>query len=453
MHDRTTPRAVIIIGPMRHLMSCLLLALTMAWVAPAHPAGQAGVPQPVSATAAGPFGTPRLVLTGPVPRTADGRPDLRGHWNSPPLTNSNILEEHPAGFGIQAGRSVVVDPPGGIIPYQPWALAQRNENRKSESAYLDNEGRCFPSGVPRIMLFSFQIEYAANDILLLFEYVHATRTIHMDRRTHLPAWYRSFFGDSIGRWDGDTLVVETANLNGKYWLGLGGDFLSDAATVVERFSMPDPNTLAWEATITDPKVFTRPWTWRWNRPYVRGTWTEIPENHCHEGNSDLAILKNTYDASRAAAASGTAVAAAPRREMPAGQGPFSGRWIYDVQASGQQEGGTALPSELQLARTADELHLLGLTERQDPTEAVYKLDGSEVRVTVGPGITATGRARVESDTIVVTSRRTFTLPFGDEVVVDLSDVYTVTGDVLTVQRRQTAGGGTSTAKGVYNRVR
>ena len=72
-----------------------------------------------------------------------------------------------------------------------------------------------------------------------------------------------------------------------------------------------------------------------------------------------------------------------------------------------------------------------------------------MRVTVGTAITATGRARVEGDTIVVTSRRTFTLPFGDEVVVDLSDVYTVTGDVLTVQRRQTAGGGTSAAKGVY----
>jgi hypothetical protein len=139
--------------------------------------------------------------------------------------------------------------------------------------------------------------------------------------------------------------------------------------------------------------------------------------------------------------------------MPAGQGPFSGRWIYDVQASGEQDGGTAVPSELQLARTADELHLQGLTERQDTTDAVYKLDGSEVRVTVGPGITATGRARVEGDTIVVTSRRTFPSPSGDEVVVDLSDVYTVKGDVLTVQRRQTVGGATSAARGVYNRVR
>jgi hypothetical protein len=184
---------------MRYASFCLLIAFTVAWMAQAHLSGQAGAPQPSSPTATGPVGTPRVVLTGPPPRTADGKPDLRGHWNSPPLFNSTVLEEHPGGFGIQAGRSVVVDPPDGIIPYQPWALKQRNENRRSENAYLDNEGRCFASGVPRIMLFSFQIEYAANDILLLFEYVHATRTIHMDRRTHRPAWYRSFVGDSIGR--------------------------------------------------------------------------------------------------------------------------------------------------------------------------------------------------------------------------------------------------------------
>jgi hypothetical protein len=436
---------------MRYASSCLLIALAVAWVSTARPAGQAGAPQPTSPTATGPFGTPRVVLTGPIRRTPDGKPDLRGHWNSAPLFNSNVLEEHPAGFGIQAGKSVVVDPPDGIIPYQPWALAQRNENRKSENAYLDNEGRCHLSGVPRIMLFSFQIDYAASDILLLFEYAHATRVVHMDRQTHLPAWYRSFMGDSIGRWEGDTLVVNTANFNGKFWLALGGDFFSEAATIVERFSLSDPNTLGYEATITDPKVFTRPWTWRWNRPYVRGTVVEIPENHCHEGNTDIAVLKNTYDASRKAG--GTVTDAAPRRNMPAGEGPLSGRWIYDVDASGRSTGDTALPSELRIARTATELHFLGTTERQAPTEAVYKLDGSEVPVTVGPGITATGRARVQGDTVVLTNRRSFKSPLGDEVVIELSDTYSVKGDLLTVQRTQTIGDDTVSAKAVYNRVR
>ena len=130
----------------------------------------------------GPRSTARLVLKGPVPRTANNKPDVRGFWNAPPLFNSNILEEHTAGFGIQPGKSVVVDPGDGIIPYQPWALAQRNENRRSENAYLDNEGRCIVSGLPRIMLFTFEMQYAANDIVLVFDYVHVTRIIHMDRR-------------------------------------------------------------------------------------------------------------------------------------------------------------------------------------------------------------------------------------------------------------------------------
>jgi hypothetical protein len=435
----------------RRFSGCFLMALIGTWLTPALLAGQTGAPSAVSDTADGPAANPRLVLKGPVPRTPDGKPDLRGHWNAPPLYNSNILEAHPAGFGIQAGRSVVVDPPDGIIPYQPWALAQRDENRKGENAYLDNEGRCYPSGVPRIMLFSFQIEYAANSIFLFFEYVHGTRTIHMDRRTHLPAAFTSYFGDSVGYWDGDTLVVETKNLNGKFWLGLGGDFFSDAATVVERFSMPDPNTLAWEATITDPKVFTRPWTWRWNRPYLRGSWGEISENHCHEGNSMLAHLKNTYEATRAGSLPATS-AAAESRPMPAGQGAFSARWVYDQQASGRNEGSTVLPSELQLAQTANELHFRGSTSRQYLTEAVYKLDGSEVSVTVGPGVKETGRARMEGGNLIITSRRSFDSPAG-EVVAELNDVYSVKGDVLTVQRQQTVDGETTAAKAIYNRAR
>jgi hypothetical protein len=435
----------------RRVSGGFLMALTVAWLASALVAGQTGAPSAVSDSSDGPAANRRLVLKGPVPRTPDGKPDLRGHWNAPPLYNSNILEAHPAGFGIQAGRSVVVDPPDGIIPYQPWALAQRNENRKSENAYLDNEGRCYPSGVPRIMLFSFQIEYAANEIFLFFEYVHATRTIHMNRRTHLPPAIRSFFGDSVGYWNGDTLVVETANLNGKFWLGLGGDFFSDAATIVERFSLSDTNTLAYEATITDPKVFTRPWTWRWNRPYLRGEWGEFSENHCHEGNSMLAHLKNTYEATLAGKLPGTP-AAAEARPMPAGQGPFSARWVYDQQASGRNEGSTVLPSEIQLAQTATELHLRGSTSRQYLTEAVYKLDGSEVKVAVGPGVNETGMARIDGGNLVIASRRSFSSPAG-EVVAELNDVYTVRGDVLIVQRRQSVDGETTTAKAVYNRAK
>lgn len=148
----------------------------------------------------------------PIPRTADGRPDMRGRWTAPPLLNSNIIEEHPGGFGIQAGKSLVVDPPDGVIPYQPWALAQRNENRRPENAYLDNEGKCMVSGMPRVMLFSFEIVYAPHHMALMFEpNFHGNRIISMDARKHLPDGIRLYMGDPVGRWEGDTLLEDTCH--------------------------------------------------------------------------------------------------------------------------------------------------------------------------------------------------------------------------------------------------
>lgn len=259
---------------------------------------QVNTPQDVE----GPRGreAPRVVLTT-MPRSADGKPDFRGMWQAPPLFNSNVLEEHAAGFGIQAGKTVVIDPPDGKIPYQEWALKERDEHRKAENAYLDNEGRCVLSGMPRIMLFSYEVIYAGNDIVLFFDYVHTTRIIHMNRRTHISPAIGLWLGDSYGYWEGDTLVVDSANFNGKFWFALGGDFASDNLRIVERFTMSDPNTMQWKATLTDPKVYTRPWTMQWNRPYIRGRVEEDLDEDCHEGNADLAHLKNTYDAARAKA--------------------------------------------------------------------------------------------------------------------------------------------------------
>lgn len=236
----------------------------------------------------------RLVLKE-IPRTPDGKPDLRSRWEAPPLYNSNILEEHAAGFGIQAGKSVIIDPPDGKLPYQPWALAEREVNRRSENSYLDNEGRCILSGLPRIMLFTFEIAYVPGQILLFYEYVHTTRLIHMDRREHLPEVFRMYMGDSIGRWEGDTLVVDTKNFNGLTWMALGGDFVTDAARIVERFAMIDPNTLKWTATITDPKAYTRPFTMQTAAPLLRAMPDEMFDETCHEGNADLDNLKNLYD--------------------------------------------------------------------------------------------------------------------------------------------------------------
>jgi hypothetical protein len=241
----------------------------------------------------------RLVLAA-VPRMPDGKPDLRGRWEAPPLFNSNVLEEHAAGFGIQAGKSVIIDPPDGKLPYQSWALAQRDRNRRGENAYEDNEGKCILSGLPRIMLFSFEIAHAPGQIVLFYEYVHTTRIIHMDGRPHLPDHFRMYMGDSIGRWEGDTLVVDTTNFNGRTWMALGGDFLTDAAHLVERFTLSDPNTLKWTATITDPKAYSRPFTMQTAAPLIRSMPEEMFDESCHEGNADLDNLKNLYDQAREA---------------------------------------------------------------------------------------------------------------------------------------------------------
>lgn len=282
----------------RRLVSPLIAmaaVLSVLSLASGPAAGQAG-------RGAGARGEGARVPARPAPRTADGKPDLRGHWVAPPLRNSNILEEHEGGFGIQAGKSVVIDPPDGKIPYQPWALAERDRRRRPENSFEDNEGKCLLSGMPRIMLFSFRIQYFPDTVLFLSDYIQANRVIRM-RGPHIPAGIRLYMGDSVGRWEGDALVVETTNFNGKFWFALGGDFASDAMHMVERFTMPDANTIAWQATVTDPRVFTRPWTMTAG-PFTRDRETadeEEIEDSCHEGNADLDNLKTIYDKARAGA--------------------------------------------------------------------------------------------------------------------------------------------------------
>lgn len=243
---------------------------------------------------------------GPVPRTPDGKPDLRGRWNvGGALTHTNIIEAHPGGFGLQEGKSLIIDPADGVIPYQPWALAERNRRRQDESAYEDPVGHCEYYGMARIHSFAFSVVYFGNNIVI-FHTQHITRSIPMDRRQHLPDAIRLWMGDSIGRWDGDTLVVDTTNFNGKTWMGLGGDFHGPDAHIVERFTMSDANTINWQMTITNPKVFTRPWTMTSANPFRRG----IPDpddemgddDSCHEGNADLVHLKNVRDQSLKAGA-------------------------------------------------------------------------------------------------------------------------------------------------------
>ena len=190
-----------------------------------------------------------------IPRMADGRPNLQGIWQ---VRNraSYDLQDHVARHGMPAGRGVV---DGGEIPYQPWAAAKKAENFANR-ATADPLSHCYLPGVPRIMYMEwpFQIFQTPTHVAMTFEWTQVHRLIYTNGSK--PADGIEFWmGDSRGRWDGDTLVVEVTNHNDRTWFDMAGNFHSEALKVVERYTLLDRDTLRYEATIEDPKVFTRPW--------------------------------------------------------------------------------------------------------------------------------------------------------------------------------------------------
>ncbi len=190
------------------------------------------------------------------PRTADGRPDLQGIWQ---VVNAAAwdIQDHNARLGVPAGRGVVE---GNEIPYQPWALAKKQENLANR-AKLDPETKCHLPGVPRItyMPHPFQIIYSSDKVNILYEYNHALRHIYMNGNPHPEGPIEWWMGDSRGRWDGDALVVDSVHFTAETWLDRAGNFHSEQLHVVERFTRTGPDHMLYEATIEDPKVFTRPW--------------------------------------------------------------------------------------------------------------------------------------------------------------------------------------------------
>jgi len=190
-----------------------------------------------------------------LPRTADGKPNLQGIWQ---VRNSAAadLQDHAARHGMPAGRSVVV---GGEIPYQPWAAAKKQENYVKR-ATADPLAKCYMPGVPRIMYmdFPYHIFQTRDHVAITFEWSSIFRLIYTNGKPG-PKGIDFWMGDSRGRWEGDTLVVDVTDHNDKTWFDMAGDFHSDALHVVERYTMQDADTIQYEATIEDSKVFTRPW--------------------------------------------------------------------------------------------------------------------------------------------------------------------------------------------------
>ena len=205
--------------------------------------------------------TPGVGQTPPTspytpPRTPDGHPDLQGIWQVV-NTAAEDLEAHSGRLGVPAGPGVVE---GGAIPYQPAALAKKKENF-DKRATLDPETQCLLPGVPRITYTPapFQIVQQADKVMLLYEYRSAVRNIYMNGNPHPKGPIDWWMGDSRGRWEGNTLVVDVVDFNEDTWFDRSGNFHSDALHVVERYTPTSPYHMLYEATIEDPKVFTRPW--------------------------------------------------------------------------------------------------------------------------------------------------------------------------------------------------
>ena len=233
----------------------------------------------------------------PIRRMPDGKPDLTG-WYQANAGGANYgLENKPGNGLIPASRGVVVDPPDGKLPYQPWARAERNERELPHRGYDDPTAHCFVAGVPRSIYTPspVQIIQPPGYVVMLFERMN-WRQIPLDGRAHISDDIRLWNGDSVGRWEGDTLVVDIRNLNGKTWLNEVGDVLSHDAKVVERFTPVNGNQIVYEATVTDTIVYTRPWTIRMNLDRQDD---ELLEVACHEDNGDLQHLKDVRDEYRA----------------------------------------------------------------------------------------------------------------------------------------------------------
>lgn len=217
-------------------------------------------PGAVRPTAAPPPGPP-----GPVPRMPDGKPDLSGIWNGQrPLPN----QEEPSML--------------------PWAAELTKQRTESYSAG-DPEARCEPGGVPRATPYHYQIVQTSTLVLILIEgNIHSFRQIFLNRSEHPqhlePLWY----GDSIGHWDGDTLVVDTIGFNDKFWFDMAGHPHTTQLHVIERYRRRDFGNLEIQNVIEDPGAYTKPWIV--NRVSTLETGIEMSEYVCNENNSDALHL-------------------------------------------------------------------------------------------------------------------------------------------------------------------
>jgi len=210
---------------------------------------------------------PRVAkVTGPTPQAADGHPDLSGVWAPQPNFTFDITKALK---------------PGSTIELLPWAAKVASERMSKD----DPEANCLPTGVPRVAPYPWKIVQLKDEVIFLFEgNIHSYRQIFLNR-THPkdpnPTWY----GDSVGHWDGDTLVVDTVGFNDRFWFDYTGRPHTEKMHTIERYRRPDLGTLTEEVTVEDPGAYSKPFTLQARMPLLAGQ--EIMEYICNENNADL----------------------------------------------------------------------------------------------------------------------------------------------------------------------
>ena len=210
--------------------------------------------------------------TGPAPRLADGKPDFSGVWSSDRHFIFDISD------ALKKGEQ---------LPLQPWALQLAKERLSKD----DPEANCLPAGVPRLAPYPWRIVQNGNRVFFLFEgNIHSYRQIFVDGHKHSPDPNPTWYGESIGKYDGDALVIDTIGFNEKFWFDFAGHPHTEKLHTVERYRRPDLGHLEWETTIDDPGAYTQPFTL-----YGHATLQadDLMEYICQENNQDVKHILGT----------------------------------------------------------------------------------------------------------------------------------------------------------------
>ena len=244
------------------LILCFFISSIAAWSqTPARGAG-AALPPP-GGSIVGPEGNPlnnrRVGPSGPVPKMDNGKPDLSGLWFSPRT--------------IDPGKPMML----------PWAETLTKQRNPKD----DPEAHCLPAGVPRMNPFPWKIIQTDNLLVMLFEgNIHSYRQVFLDRghsKDLDPTWY----GESVGRWEGDTLAVDTIGFNDRFWFDFAGHPHTEQLHVIEQYHRRDLGNLDIDITIIDPGAYTEPWKIKRTSVLMKG---EIQEYICNENNQDVEHL-------------------------------------------------------------------------------------------------------------------------------------------------------------------